>query len=1186
MHLYGKVIVIKRNGTDGAHFPLTARCCVFGRGFDSDIRIQLPTVDTSQCQILVDEKEHVFIQSMSTASSTLINDKTLSEALTALSHGDIITIVDRKFRFEFPTDSKFYPHKSPKYKSPRTPKRASMTRLSASGEKNSSFSKRSTPVTPLSPRTDNVPESIKSPRSASKVSGQPVAVVNDDQFSSPKTGRQLHGSAKKASSPDSFSMSPPAFYQAPLTPGSSQDFSVLSSIPSGGPVNQAFQKSPAATRQKNPGSPYSKTPGSLRKTISDLRRRSVPVFETEEGPVQVQTKVRTQGFATPSVQVGNKRKSTAFDFLSAKRKRVSFGPNLSPEHFDKTLPPKTPIKKGATPSRIIKQERKSLLKAKSPGRKSLSPRTKSPIKVVSTPSSSQVFEVSINTEAFSPAIASPDRSKLQSPKSGLNESDSRRSPRGGSENETSAVGSPGRKLSPANKRNTQTLVKLEDDGTSIIEYLTQEKLLSHAVTNSAPDLGVLSPNTKLEKGSSPLLSGNSSFASSPKSPQRSSPTSSTEKKRSVGRPPSRASLSQISVTPRRSLSASSAGKRSVGRPSSRSKSDSSFRKSVSPRGSFLVSSAEKGSVGRPPSRSSLSFQSSATPGRSFSVSSAEKRSVGRPTSRSKSDSSFRKFVTPVKSSSPLGTSLSVRASLSPKNTPLKMSDVSVLPDDSFFQTSISPRSSMSVSSAEKRPVGRPPSQSKSDSSFRKSITPAKSNSPLETSLSVKASLSPKNTPFKMSGGSVLPNNSLFQTSISPRGSASVSSAKKRPVGRPPSQSKSDSSFRKSITPAKSYLSSNISIKYFHQFFTQKIHKTPKTPRALARALAPTTGHADSPATIIVGRKFKAIRTPKLLPRKGRKVSLSKASRKSLGNTSFTGLSEMFTEPVVNESTLYADIPDTPNGPNEMFVSPLSNRKSGHSGRKSTNLTGVRELFLKKHSQEVNYIGVKELFTSSGASSPVSPSGVGRLIKTSKKIAVSVSPRGVKRLLKTPKIKGIPVSPVGVDNLFKTPTTRPGKNAAKEETVDIVTSPPRKQSRAKKNDSVVPSSPAKGRRGQLKNAAAAETVEIVVPPSTGKRGRPKKNAALKVAASVPDVITPTPKPSPLKGRQGRQKKASTVEIIASPPTKKRGGAKGAHGWMIVCRHEGFEFESARCLFWREKKNWPWFPCRSYSHSPFH
>ncbi|NXG51158.1 KI67 protein, partial [Psilopogon haemacephalus] len=35
-----------------------------------------------------------------------------------------------------------------------------------------------------------------------------------------------------------------------------------------------------------------------------------------------------------------------------KRKRVSFGSHLSPELFDKTLPPNSPLKKGAIPARL------------------------------------------------------------------------------------------------------------------------------------------------------------------------------------------------------------------------------------------------------------------------------------------------------------------------------------------------------------------------------------------------------------------------------------------------------------------------------------------------------------------------------------------------------------------------------------------------------------------------------------------------------------------------------------------------------------------------------------------------------------------------------------------------------------------------------------------------------------------
>ncbi|NWH59784.1 KI67 protein, partial [Geococcyx californianus] len=52
-------------------------------------------------------------------------------------------------------------------------------------------------------------------------------------------------------------------------------------------------------------------------------------------------------------RISQKRKSS--DSLLqplGKRKRVSFGGQLSPELFDKSLPPNSPLKKGATPARL------------------------------------------------------------------------------------------------------------------------------------------------------------------------------------------------------------------------------------------------------------------------------------------------------------------------------------------------------------------------------------------------------------------------------------------------------------------------------------------------------------------------------------------------------------------------------------------------------------------------------------------------------------------------------------------------------------------------------------------------------------------------------------------------------------------------------------------------------------------
>ncbi|NXM25893.1 KI67 protein, partial [Oxyruncus cristatus] len=52
-------------------------------------------------------------------------------------------------------------------------------------------------------------------------------------------------------------------------------------------------------------------------------------------------------------RLSHKRKSG--DLLlqtSGKRKRVSFGGHLSPELFDKSLPPNSPLKRGALPARL------------------------------------------------------------------------------------------------------------------------------------------------------------------------------------------------------------------------------------------------------------------------------------------------------------------------------------------------------------------------------------------------------------------------------------------------------------------------------------------------------------------------------------------------------------------------------------------------------------------------------------------------------------------------------------------------------------------------------------------------------------------------------------------------------------------------------------------------------------------
>ncbi|XP_053891947.1 proliferation marker protein Ki-67 isoform X2 [Malaclemys terrapin pileata] len=115
MPLFGKIVVIKRNGTDGIHFPLTASSCLFGRKTECDIRIQLPQVSKEHCKIEVNENKEAVLINLSTVNPTQLNGNSFQQP-AHLKHGDVFTIVDRSFRFEYP------PQSTPRKRLSRTPK--------------------------------------------------------------------------------------------------------------------------------------------------------------------------------------------------------------------------------------------------------------------------------------------------------------------------------------------------------------------------------------------------------------------------------------------------------------------------------------------------------------------------------------------------------------------------------------------------------------------------------------------------------------------------------------------------------------------------------------------------------------------------------------------------------------------------------------------------------------------------------------------------------------------------------------------------------------------------------------------------------------------------------------------------------------------------------------------------------
>ncbi|XP_009891048.1 PREDICTED: antigen KI-67 [Charadrius vociferus] len=123
MPLFGNIIVIKRNGTDGISFPLTASSCLFGRRTECDIRIQLPQVSKEHCKIEVNENKEAILTNLSTVNPTQLNGACFQQPVP-LKHGDVLTIIDRSFRFEYPLQS------TPRKRRSRTPKDETLQEVS------------------------------------------------------------------------------------------------------------------------------------------------------------------------------------------------------------------------------------------------------------------------------------------------------------------------------------------------------------------------------------------------------------------------------------------------------------------------------------------------------------------------------------------------------------------------------------------------------------------------------------------------------------------------------------------------------------------------------------------------------------------------------------------------------------------------------------------------------------------------------------------------------------------------------------------------------------------------------------------------------------------------------------------------------------------------------------------------
>nr|XP_057918650.1 proliferation marker protein Ki-67 isoform X2 [Doryrhamphus excisus] len=434
MPLHGKIVVIKRSGGDGTEFPLTASC-LFGRKPDCDIRIQVAQVSKEHCRIDLNENKEVILTNLSSVNPTRVNGEALQQS-ERLKHGDVITIVDRSFRFEYPPGPT--PKKFAKEGKTETPKphlqdgtnhniQRSLEDPMEAGDMEPSKT-----MSPFSDLYQMIRKSldVKTPQKSSGNNVQMPTSKNKEHVSAKGTPKMCKAGAEgetedvipKSDKKRRHSSQSLASDAAATPVKGAENVNSEAASPQTR-LRTTPQRFPANEVVKQVCTPTPKSP---------MRRRS-----KDATPAKDQEEVMQSPDTDSTGVTENDPKTYGSADLVNKKKRVSFGGYLVPELFDKKLPPDSPLRKGDTPRRslCLAKPKQSLLrrasvigcenvavigspkgsgkkspkgKSPSPGKKTQKLSTPSPVKKSpkSTPASAK---------GHSPGKKSP-KSKTPSPK--------------------------------------------------------------------------------------------------------------------------------------------------------------------------------------------------------------------------------------------------------------------------------------------------------------------------------------------------------------------------------------------------------------------------------------------------------------------------------------------------------------------------------------------------------------------------------------------------------------------------------------------------------------------------------------------------------------------------------------------------------------------------------------------------
>ncbi|XP_035998328.1 proliferation marker protein Ki-67 isoform X3 [Fundulus heteroclitus] len=1045
MPLHGKIVVIKRSGEDGTEFPLTASC-MFGRKAECDIRIRLPHVSKEHCRIDLNENKEIILTNLSSVYPTRINGEVLHQS-EHLKHGDVITIVDRSFRFEYAPASTPRKKRTSSGATSEARKVLRHQQVADSGVADSA-QKRISEVATDGANYDNIQRSlektlemesqedgnnspfsdlyqmikksldVKTPRKSSasvlqtpsskfctprpsldvKRGEEDVILTPEKEEEEDKLPADPKGKGSKT--PESVKKSRKSF------PAEGSGPTVDEAGSSGAPLQRRaslpLQKFPATEVIEQVAAPTCQSPVRRRSKQATPGKSAVSTPQVEQAGISPKVESSPERSSQNSgsaekVKVSQKRKNqelgTNVSIQATKRKRVSFGGQLSPELFDKRLPPDSPLRKGAAPRRslslykpklsllrrasvigLLKEQRtppKKLLKTTSPKTSvgKASPKSRSPSPAKKSPLSKSTSPKATSPKAATPAQKSP-KSRSTSPKAAT---PAQKSPK--SRSTSPKVATPAQK-SPKSRS-------------------TSPKAATPA-QKSPPKSRSTSP-----KAATPAQKSPKSRSTSPKvaTPAQKSPKSrSTSPKAAT---PAQKSPKSRSTSPKAATPAQKSP------PKSRSTSP----KAATP--------AQKS----PKSRSTS--PKAATPAQKSPKSRSTSPKAATPAQKSpKSRSTSPKAATPAQKS-PKSRACSPRAlaSLTPAKTPLNPGNQTPFAQGRFSVSRIrtpSPTAEVvqqlpSLTVTPKIPLRR---KSMKSTSRR---TPSVAKSAVKV-LQRRSGISRASMKVPSSWANIVKFGQTKTSVVAPAEKKTIQKAQKKGVSKPQ-------------TPARKL----------------KGHTS--------------TGHADSPATIVVGRAHKRTVThptgaaPKVIIN----AALFKKDMKM--DEDLTGLSEMFKTPinerrrksvvsersakktpagVLGASMVEPSVLKTPEEPDEMIVSPLSVASTVKSRR--YNSEAVQRLLGEEVCSESEQLGTDPKASSvqtpkQKPEAPVCLTGVKRIMKTPRQKAepledirgnLLVTPRqkaqphdgltGLKRIFKTPKVKGEPVEDLR-GKLLKTPKAR-------------------------------------------------------------------------------------------------------------------------------------------------------------------